>query len=187
MTEIDRETSDPDDAEAVLEHRKRLRAEWRRLGVGRPCHVHPDSILFGGLGGPECDACEKDHRAARLAKCLRVTGQALVERAARALDVLSAACFEALGPASSWGSTAKGNAEAIRSLGARDHDTWFLSRATDWSRFADRTDPDLAILALEAAGAIGDLARARDTLGTLFLMRDYSAAYHAGPWSSEMT
>jgi hypothetical protein len=105
----------------------------------------------------------------------------LKERAALALDKLSIACFEALGPASSWGGVALGNAEAIREFGARERDMWLYSRAKDWTAFAAETDPDLAILARIAADAIANLARSMDHCGTLFLTRPYRASYHAWP------
>lgn len=107
--------------------------------------------------------------------------------AVEVLRKLSAACYEWLGPASSWGSMALGNAEAIE----RDFTTypqWLSGRAIDWRNFAQRTDPELRTMALEAADAIAKLAMSVDKLGTLLLRRGLLGdwiGYHAGAMLDE--
>lgn len=107
--------------------------------------------------------------------------------AVEVLRKLSAACYEWLGPASSWGSMALDNAEAIE----RDVTTypqWLSSRSIDWRNFAQRTDPELRTIALEAADAIAKLAMSADKLGTSFLRRGLLGnwiGYHAGTMLGE--
>lgn len=79
-----------------------------------------------------------------------------IDTAARDLEALATACFSALGPASHWGYMARGNADAIRRDGTT-HQEWLRNRANDWLEFAAKTDPDLAELAIKAAGSMAAL------------------------------
>lgn len=111
----------------------------------------------------------------------------LRERAADLLSKLSVTLYKELGPASSWAGLADGNAGAIRELETL-YPGWLLGRAWDWTMFARETDADLALLAKEAADAIGELAASMDDFGTLFFVRGSPyefgkgahIAYHAG-------
>lgn len=113
-----------------------------------------------------------------------------MDRQRRAVEVLrrlSVACYDWLGPASSWGSLADGNATAIEQDPPFTEwfPQWLRGRSRDWLAFANRTDPELRDLALEASEAIASLALSFDTLGTLFLVPALDGdfiAYHAGTY-----